>query len=167
MFNKMDTDKDGIVTIEELKAGLRNFGTQLAESEVQMLIEAVDTKGKGTLDYGEFVAVSLHLQKVANDEHLRKAFSYFDKDGNGYILPEELCEALKEDGGDDSVDVANDIFQEVDTDKFCAICLISNKFEFTDLQIGWENKLRRVCGNDENRNGLEKGVSSLLEREIQ
>ncbi|WZZ52906.1 hypothetical protein YC2023_053013 [Brassica napus] len=117
MFNKMDTDKDGIVTIEELKAGLRDFGTQLAESEVQMLIEAVDTKGKGTLDYGEFVAVSLHLQKVANDEHLRKAFSYFDKDGNGYILPQELCEALKEDGGDDCVDVANDIFQEVDTDK--------------------------------------------------
>ncbi|KAL0725815.1 hypothetical protein Bca4012_040414 [Brassica carinata] len=117
MFNKMDTDKDGIVSIEELKAGLRDFGTQLAESEVQMLIEAVDTKGKGTLDYGEFVAVSLHLQKVANDEHLRKAFSYFDKDGNGYILPEELCEALKEDGGDDCVNVANDIFQEVDTDK--------------------------------------------------
>ena len=41
MFNKMDTDKDGIVTVEELKAGLRDFGTQLAESEVQMLIEAV------------------------------------------------------------------------------------------------------------------------------
>jgi calcium-dependent protein kinase len=117
MFNKMDTDNDGIVSIEELKAGLRDFSTQLAESEVQMLIEAVDTKGKGTLDYGEFVAVSLHLQKVANDEHLRKAFSYFDKDGNGYILPQELCDALKEDGGDDCVDVANDIFQEVDTDK--------------------------------------------------
>lgn len=41
MFNKMDTDNDGIVSIEELKAGLRDFGTQLAESEVQMLIEAV------------------------------------------------------------------------------------------------------------------------------
>lgn len=82
-----------------------------------LYIKQVDTKGKGTLDYGEFVAVSLHLQKVANDEHLRKAFSYFDKDGNGYILPKELCDALKEDGGDDCVDVANDIFQEVDTDK--------------------------------------------------
>ena len=41
MFKKMDTDNDGIVSIEELKAGFRNFGTQLAESEVQMLIEAV------------------------------------------------------------------------------------------------------------------------------
>lgn len=41
MFKKMDHDNDGIVSIEELKAGFRNFGSQLAESEVQMLIEAV------------------------------------------------------------------------------------------------------------------------------
>lgn len=41
MFRKMDTDNDGIVSIEELKSGLQNFGSQLAESEVQMLIEAV------------------------------------------------------------------------------------------------------------------------------
>ncbi|CAN0927918.1 Calcium-dependent protein kinase 13 [Linum grandiflorum] len=116
-FKKMDTDNDGIISIEELKSGLRSFQSQLAESEVQLLIEAVDTNGKGTLDYGEFLAVSLHLQRSANDEHLRKAFSYFDKDGNGFIEPEELRDALMEDGADDCIDVANDIFQEVDTDK--------------------------------------------------
>ncbi|MCL7041534.1 hypothetical protein MKW94_025623 [Papaver nudicaule] len=117
MFNKIDTDNDGIVSVEELKAGLQKFGSQLAESEVQMLIEAVDTNGKGTMDYGEFVAVSLHLQRMAYDEHLRKAFSYFDKDKNGYIELQELEDALLEDGTEDCVDVANDIFQEVDTDK--------------------------------------------------
>lgn len=77
----------------------------------------VDTNGKGTLDYGEFLAVSLHLQRMANDEHIHKAFSYFDKDGNGYIEPDELRVALMEDGVEDCTDVANDIFQEVDTDK--------------------------------------------------
>lgn len=77
----------------------------------------MDTNGRGTLDYGEFLAVSLHLQRMANDEHLHKAFSYFDKDGNGYIEPDELRDALMEDGADDCTDVANDIFQEVDTDK--------------------------------------------------
>ncbi|KAM7463955.1 hypothetical protein LguiA_032076 [Lonicera macranthoides] len=117
MFNKIDTDNDGIVSIEELKIGLQKFSTQLAESEVQLLIEAVDTNGKGSLDYGEFVAISLHLKRMANDEHLHKAFSYFDKDGNGYIEPDELRNALMEDGADDCTDVANDIFQEVDTDK--------------------------------------------------
>lgn len=79
--------------------------------------QQVDTNGKGTLDYGEFLAVSLHLRRLANDEHLHKAFSYFDKDGNGYIEPDELRDALMEDGADDCTDVANDIFQEVDTDK--------------------------------------------------
>ncbi|GMH30001.1 hypothetical protein Nepgr_031844 [Nepenthes gracilis] len=117
MFKKIDRDKDGIVSNDELKAGLLNSSSQLAESEVQMLIEAVDTNGKGSLDYGEFVAVSLHLQRMANDEHLRKAFSYFDKDGNGFIEPDELRDALMSDGADDCADVANDIFQEVDVDK--------------------------------------------------
>ncbi|KAF3658885.1 Calcium-dependent protein kinase 7 [Capsicum annuum] len=117
MFNKIDTDNDGVVSVEELKAGLQKLNSQLAESEVQMLIEAIDTNGKGTLDYGEFIAVSLHLQRMANDEHLHKAFSYFDKDGNGYIEPDELRDALMEDGVDDCTNVANDIFQEVDTDK--------------------------------------------------
>ncbi|PPD67127.1 hypothetical protein GOBAR_DD35999 [Gossypium barbadense] len=117
MFKKMDTDNDGIVSIEELKAVFGNVGSQLAESEVQMmLIEAIDANGKGTLDYGEFLAVSLHVQRMANDEHLRKAFSYFDRDGNGFIEPDELRDALME-GADDCTSVANDIFQEVDTDK--------------------------------------------------
>ena len=58
----------------------------------------IDTNGKGTLDYGEFIAISLHLQRMANDEHLHKAFSYFYKDGNGYIDPIELRDALMKDG---------------------------------------------------------------------
>ncbi|KAG2592695.1 calcium-dependent protein kinase 3 isoform X2 [Panicum virgatum] len=117
MFKTMDTDNDGIVSYEELKTGIEKLGSHLAESEVQMLIEAVDTNGRGALDYGEFLAVSLHLQRMANDEHLRRAFLFFDKDGNGFIEPEELREALVDDGAADSMEVVNDILHEVDTDK--------------------------------------------------
>jgi len=41
MFKIMGTDNDGIVSYEQLKTGLAKLGSQLAESEVQMLIEAV------------------------------------------------------------------------------------------------------------------------------
>ena len=41
MFKAMDTDNDGVVSCEELKSGIAKFGSHLAESEVQMLIEAV------------------------------------------------------------------------------------------------------------------------------
>ena len=77
----------------------------------------MDTNGRGALEYGEFLAVSLHLKRMANDEHLRRAFLFFDKDGNGFIEPEELREALVDDGASDSMEVVNDILHEVDTDK--------------------------------------------------
>lgn len=41
MFTLMDTDKDGKVTYEELKAGLKKVGSQLAEPEIRMLMEVV------------------------------------------------------------------------------------------------------------------------------
>lgn len=41
MFKLMDTDNDGKITYEELKAGLRKVGSQLAEQEIKMLMEVV------------------------------------------------------------------------------------------------------------------------------
>ncbi|KAE9601468.1 hypothetical protein Lal_00023879 [Lupinus albus] len=117
MFTLMDTDKDGKVTYEELKAGLRKVGSQLAEPEMKMLMEVADVDGNGVLDYGEFVAVTIHLQRMENDEHIHKAFKYFDKDGSGYIELGELEEALADESGETETDILNDIMREVDTDK--------------------------------------------------
>ncbi|XP_044484484.1 calcium-dependent protein kinase 10-like [Mangifera indica] len=117
MFKLMDTDNDGKVTYEELKAGLRKVGSQLAEPEIKMLMEVADVDGNGVLDYGEFVAVTIHLQKMENDEHFRRAFMFFDKDGSGYIEMDELREALADESGETDTDVLNDIMREVDTDK--------------------------------------------------
>ncbi|KAG8661857.1 hypothetical protein MANES_01G050900v8 [Manihot esculenta] len=41
MFKSMDTDNSGTVTYEELKAGLPKLGTEISESEVRQLLEAV------------------------------------------------------------------------------------------------------------------------------
>nr|GEW13427.1 calcium-dependent protein kinase 10-like [Tanacetum cinerariifolium] len=68
------------------------------------------------LEYGEFVAVTIHLQKMENDEHLRRAFIFFDKDGIGYIDLNEIEHMLYEYGQGD-IDVLNQIMKEVDKDK--------------------------------------------------
>ncbi|CAN6440340.1 unnamed protein product [Victoria cruziana] len=117
MFRLMDTDNNGKITFEELKAGLQKVGSQLAEPEMQMLMEAADVDGNGTLDYGEFVTVTVHLQKMENDEHFRRAFLFFDKDESGYIEMDELREALMDESGETDGEVLNDIMREVDTDK--------------------------------------------------
>jgi calcium-dependent protein kinase len=82
-----------------------------------------DVDKNGTLDYGEFVAVSIHVRKIGNDEHIQKAFLYFDQNNSGYIEIEELREALANEleGNDD--DIINGIIRDVDTDKVSKIYL--------------------------------------------
>lgn len=57
-----------------------------------------DVDNSGTIDYGEFIAATLHLNKIERDDHLFAAFSYFDKDGSGYITADELQHACEEFG---------------------------------------------------------------------
>ncbi|KAM0952123.1 putative protein kinase CAMK-CDPK family [Dioscorea sansibarensis] len=117
MFRLMDTNNDGVVTFEELKAGLQKVGSKLTEIEMKMLMEAADIDGNGVLDYGEFVAITVHLQRIENDKHLRRAFLFFDKNGSGYIETDELKEALSDESGHVDTQVLNDILQEVDVDR--------------------------------------------------
>lgn len=67
---------------------------RIPDTDLQILMYAADVDGDGTLNYGEFVAVSIHLKKMANDEHLCKAFAFFDQNQSGYIEIEELRDAL-------------------------------------------------------------------------
>lgn len=82
-----------------------------------------DVDRNGTLDYEEFVTVSVHVRKIGNDEHIQKAFAYFDRNKSGYIEIEELREALADelDGSDE--DIIGGIIRDVDTDKVSKIYL--------------------------------------------
>lgn len=77
-----------------------------------------DIDGNGTLSCEEFVTLAVHLKKINNEELLRVAFSYFDKDGSGYIEFEELQEALLDDHfGPANEQVIHDIIYDADLDK--------------------------------------------------
>jgi calcium-dependent protein kinase len=118
MFDGMDVNKNGKLTFEEFKAGLRKLGNKMSDSDLHILMDAADVDKNGTLDYGEFVAVSIHVRKIGNDEHIQKAFSYFDKNKSGYIEIEELREALTDElEGNADEDIINGIIHDVDTDK--------------------------------------------------
>ncbi|KAM1033505.1 hypothetical protein FF1_036991 [Malus domestica] len=128
MFTNMDTDKSGTITYEELKTGLARIGSRLSEAEVRQLMDAADVDGNGSIDYIEFISATMHRQRLERDEHLYKAFQYFDKDSSGYITRDELEAAMKEHGmGDDNT--IREIISEVDADndgrinysEFCAM----------------------------------------------
>ncbi|WMV06924.1 hypothetical protein MTR67_000309 [Solanum verrucosum] len=114
MFKMIDTDNSGQITFDELKIGLKKFGTNLNESEIRDLMKAADIDNSGTIDYGEFVAAMLHANKIEKEDYLFAAFSYFDKDGSGYITADELQKACEEFGIEDVH--LEEIIQEADQD---------------------------------------------------
>ncbi|CAN1348797.1 Calcium-dependent protein kinase 20 [Linum perenne] len=115
-FQVMDASNNGKINIDELRIGLEKLGHKLSESDIQILMKAGDVDGDGYLDYGEFVTMAVHLRKIGNDDHLRKAFEFFDENKSGYIEIEELKEALEDEMGSNSEEVISAIIQDVDTD---------------------------------------------------
>ncbi|KAL6963578.1 Calcium-dependent protein kinase 5 [Sarracenia purpurea var. burkii] len=114
MFKAMDTDNSGAITFDELKAGLRRYGSTLKDTEIRDLMDAADVDNSGTIDYGEFIAATVHLNKLEREEHLVAAFQYFDKDGSGYITVDELQQACAEHNMPDVF--LEDVIREVDQD---------------------------------------------------
>uniref|UniRef100_A0A7N0T924 non-specific serine/threonine protein kinase n=1 Tax=Kalanchoe fedtschenkoi TaxID=63787 RepID=A0A7N0T924_KALFE len=114
MFKAMDTDNSGAITFDELKAGLRRYGSNMKDMEIRALMDAADIDNSGTIDYGEFIAATIHLNKLEREEHLIAAFQYFDKDGSGYITVDELQQACTEHNMTDVL--LEDIINEVDQD---------------------------------------------------
>ena len=97
------------------------------------IVLQADVDGNGALDCGEFVTVTIHLKKMRNEEHLPKVFSYFDKDGNGYIEIDELKEALKEDNLGLSEQAIREIIHEIDMDKVIVPCVIFFSYFVQDV----------------------------------
>lgn len=116
-FKVMDINNKGRITSDELKVGLHKLGHQVHDADVQVLMEAGDVDKDGYLDYGEFVAVSVHLRRMGNDEHLHKAFEFFDQNQSGYIEIEELRSSLADEVETNSEEIINAIMHDVDTDK--------------------------------------------------
>ncbi|VFQ91182.1 unnamed protein product [Cuscuta campestris] len=116
-FKLMDSNNKGKIDMNELRVGLLKLGHQITDSDLHILMEAGDVDKDGYLDYGEFVAISVHIRKMGTEDHLKKAFEFFDKNQTGYIEIEELRDALANEIDSNSEEIINAIIQDVDTDK--------------------------------------------------
>ncbi|KAJ8449857.1 hypothetical protein Cgig2_001513 [Carnegiea gigantea] len=116
-FALMDIRKRGKIDINELAAGLHKLGHTISDTDLHILMDAGDVDKDGYLNYGEFVAVAVHLKKMGTDDHLRKAFAFFDQDKSFYIEREDLWTALGDELDDNGEKVIDAIIQDVDTDE--------------------------------------------------
>uniref|UniRef100_A0A0E0F0F2 non-specific serine/threonine protein kinase n=2 Tax=Oryza meridionalis TaxID=40149 RepID=A0A0E0F0F2_9ORYZ len=94
MFKAMDTKNRSVVTFGELK-GLRRYSSVFKDTEINDLMEAADDT-TSTINWEEFIAAAVSLNKIEREKHLMAAFTYFDKDGSGFITVDKLQKACME-----------------------------------------------------------------------
>ncbi|XP_048127769.1 calcium-dependent protein kinase 1-like [Rhodamnia argentea] len=85
-----------------------------ATNKFKNMVLKADIDNSSTIDYWDSVAASLQLNKVEKEVHLLAAFSYFDRDGSGYITQDELQQACEEFGIEDVRSVEMILYQDRD-----------------------------------------------------
>lgn len=65
MFQSMDKDGDGYLTLAELRAGLHELNENVTEADVAKFIDDTDSNGDGRVDYNEF-AISMIVSHSLN-----------------------------------------------------------------------------------------------------
>lgn len=92
IFEKLDKNNDGYITLKELKEGMGELADM---DEIVEILKGVDIDVNGAINYNEFIAATMDQQNSINK--IKEAFNVFDKDGDGVIDDKELKEVLESD----------------------------------------------------------------------
>ncbi|KAL6012405.1 hypothetical protein ACLOJK_002892 [Asimina triloba] len=89
-FRFFDSDGDGKISSEELRAFFASMGDHISHDEATGVISDHDTDGDALLDFGDFVR--LMERGGRRDDDLRRAFEMFEEvdKGSGCITPKGL-----------------------------------------------------------------------------
>lgn len=107
IFDKIDIDGDGAVSLQELCLALRPASAVIARINESLasvrkmpkdLFLHFDASGDGQLDRKELDGMMLQWQPDLSPEELASLFAFFDRDGDGSVSARELAESMDEVG---------------------------------------------------------------------
>jgi len=119
LFERLDTDGSGKLSVQEITDGLSDLG--LESSQLDNLVDSIDVDHSGTVEYSEFIAGALDARKELVESTLFHAFNAFDINHDGKIAKDELAAVLNM-GGDFATflpdgKTLDDVLRDVDVSK--------------------------------------------------
>lgn len=98
MFDQLDINNTGMLTISEIRKAFHKLGYVLPEKEFKKIWKGLDFHDEGTINYTEFLAATINSFHFGKEEEIWSAFKYFEgneADNDGVISVESLLKAIK------------------------------------------------------------------------
>ena len=84
VFMQLDTNKDGKLQYNELMSGYEiYYGKDMAKEEVDRIFALVDVDHSNEIDFSEFVTATANRGSLLQEDKLKQAFNYYDRDNSG------------------------------------------------------------------------------------
>jgi calcium-dependent protein kinase len=112
VFQSIDVDNDGKLSLEEMKKALSKGDMKIEFNDE--IFKQIDTDNSGNIEYTEFISACIEKNIYLNEEKLKEAFSLFDSDKSGKISRKEIEKVLKESVNAKEIDA---IMAKHDTNK--------------------------------------------------
>lgn len=79
-FNYMNTNNNGIITLDELISSykLLDKNEKMAKVSSKSVMNKIDLNQNGVIDYNEFLMANLITEDALTKERLKKVFEFFD-----------------------------------------------------------------------------------------
>lgn len=141
MFEWLDKNNDGVISIDELKS---SFG--LESKDLKAVIGSVETDNinsifpnlskNGVISYTEWISAAKDWKNTMNEKMIKNAFAIFDLDSDGQVNWEDLREVL---GNEQTIEnnvskMWKEIIDEIDSDG-------DGKIQIDDFMKLFESKL--------------------------
>merc|ERR1712244_16275 len=98
-FSVWDKNSSGRISMAELSDMLENLGKQPTETDLEDILEDLDTNASDGIDFAQFLILMTKTSgRNERQEELRKAFKVMDADGDGKISGNDLQTILKKLG---------------------------------------------------------------------
>ncbi|KAF7640127.1 hypothetical protein Mgra_00000574 [Meloidogyne graminicola] len=137
-FDYFDVNKDGHITVHELETAMNKCGVYPTKLELRIIMNQMDKDKNGLITFDEFSSMMRLQRKEQNSQRIQSQkrlinlsneqpeikkelldqFRLFDKDNDGFILPEEMKNLINELrlGKNFPEKVVDQLFLEADTD---------------------------------------------------
>ena len=97
VFLALDTDRDGMLSINELESSMDKTWAQILghNPDWKTLVDSIDTDQNGSVQFEEFLAAASDKTNLFTADNLRIAFDVLDRNGDGYICKGDLNDTFK------------------------------------------------------------------------